>query len=137
MDALSHETDSDSDSNTDARGNQQQQQQQQRGVLAFLPEKTCPICYADQHPQAVGESETSLAATATATAAATANVFEAGQTDIVNPYQAMPCGCIYCYTCIADALEACEGDGYVCLRCGGLVGQCKPWDGDVRSMYVE
>lgn len=96
-----------------------------QGVLSILPEKTCAICYQDQHPSAASESEAVLSA------AATVNVFEAGQTDIVNPYQTIPCGCIYCYVCIANALEASEGDGYVCLRCGTLVKQCKPWDGDI------
>ncbi len=52
-------------------------------------------------------------------------------TDIVNPYQAILCGCIYCFVCIATKLEAEEGEGWTCLRCGEVVKVCQPWNGDV------
>jgi peroxin-2 len=53
------------------------------------------------------------------------------QTDIANPYETIPCGCLYCFSCIAQRLETEEGEGWVCLRCGEIVKQCKPWNGDV------
>jgi len=63
--------------------------------------------------------------------AASGGIAGSAQTDITNPYEAMPCGCIYCFVCIAQTLEAEEGEGWVCLRCGELIKQCKPWNGDV------
>jgi peroxin-2 len=33
--------------------------------------------------------------------------------------------------CLAEKLEAEEGAGWICLRCGEIVKQCKPWNGDV------
>ena len=53
------------------------------------------------------------------------------QTDITNPYETIPCACIYCFVCLAKRLEAEEGEGWTCLRCGELVKQCRPWLGDV------
>ncbi|KAB8360595.1 hypothetical protein FH972_024333 [Carpinus fangiana] len=53
------------------------------------------------------------------------------QTDITNPYEAIPCGCKYCFVCLAQRLEAEDGEGWTCLRCGEIVKQCKPWNGDV------
>ena len=62
---------------------------------------------------------------------ASGGVIGSAQTDITNPYETIPCGCIYCFVCIAKKLEAEEGEGWICLRCGELVKVYKPWAGDV------
>lgn len=96
------------------------------GQLSFLPERTCAICYQDQTPLgAAGESEMM------ATTGASSGIIGSAQTDVTNPYETVPCKCIYCYVCIAQRLEAEEGEGWICLRCGDLVKECKPWNGDV------
>jgi peroxin-2 len=95
------------------------------GELGFLPERTCAICYQDQNPITTSENEV-LAMTE-----ASGGVIGSAQTDITNPYETIPCGCIYCYVCLASRLKAEEGEGWVCLRCGELVKECKPWSGDV------
>lgn len=95
------------------------------GELGFLPERTCAICYADQNPTAgAGEAEIMAASTG-------GGVIGSAQTDITNPYEAMPCGDVYCFVCLAQKLEAEEGEGWTCLRCGQVVKECKPWGGDV------
>ncbi len=94
-----------------------------KGEYAFLPERTCAICYQDQN-SAMTENEVLAAA-------ASSGVVGSAQTDITNPYETMPCGCIYCYVCLATRLEREEGEGWTCLRCGELVKECKPWSGDV------
>ncbi|TGJ85149.1 hypothetical protein E0Z10_g3623 [Xylaria hypoxylon] len=96
---------------------------EKKGEFAFLPERTCAICYQDQN-NAVSETEVLAAA-------ASSGVVGSAQTDITNPYETMPCGCIYCFVCIATRLEREEGEGWTCLRCGELVKECKPWSGDV------
>ena len=58
------------------------------------------------------------------------------ETDITNPYQTIPCHCVYCFVCIATRLENEEGDGWTCLRCGVLVKACRPWDGDVSEESI-
>ena len=83
--------------------------------LSFLPEQTCAICYQNQNPEAEILGATGL---------------NTVNTDIVNPYET-DCGHIYCYVCVATALEGEEGDGWSCLRCGNLVHRCQPWNGDV------
>ncbi|KAI1827156.1 Pex12 amino terminal region-domain-containing protein [Xylaria intraflava] len=93
------------------------------GEFAFLPERTCAICYQDQNS---ATSETEVMA-----AAASGGVVGSAQTDITNPYETIPCGCIYCFVCIAKRLEREEGEGWTCLRCGEIVKECKPWSGDV------
>ncbi|KXJ91421.1 Pex12 amino terminal region-domain-containing protein [Microdochium bolleyi] len=97
---------------------------EKQGELAFLPERTCAICYQDQNSAA---SEADMLAAA----AASSGVIGSAQTDITNPYEALPCGCIYCFVCLATRLEREEGEGWTCLRCGELVKECKPWSGDV------
>ncbi|KAJ5179518.1 hypothetical protein N7492_002728 [Penicillium capsulatum] len=97
---------------------------EKRGELAFLPERTCAICYRDQNPTASTEADV-LAASASTGIAGSA------QTDITNPYETVPCGCIYCFVCVVQKLEAEEGQGWVCLRCGEVVKKCQPWNGDV------
>lgn len=94
-----------------------------QGEYAFLPERTCAICYQDQNTTT---SETEVLA-----AAASSGVVGSAQTDITNPYETIPCGCIYCFVCLARRLEREEGEGWACLRCGQVVKQCRPWNGDV------
>ena len=93
------------------------------GEYAFLPERTCAICYQDQN-EATTENEIMAAA-------ASSGVVGSAQTDVTNPYETIPCGCIYCFVCIATRLEREEGEGMTCLRCGEHVKQCRPWNGDV------
>lgn len=96
-----------------------------KGELAFLPERTCAICYKDQNPTSTSENEIM------AVSGASGGVVGSAQTDVTNPYETIPCGCIYCFVCIATRLEAEEGEGWTCLRCGEVVKECKPWSGDV------
>ena len=96
-----------------------------KGELAFLPERTCAICYQDQNPTSTTEGEIM------AVSGASGGVVGSAQTDVTNPYETIPCGCIYCFVCIATRLEAEEGEGWICLRCGELIKECKPWAGDV------
>jgi peroxin-2 len=99
------------------------------GELGFLPERTCAICYKDQTPG--GGSEAELLSSSGG------GVVGSSSTDITNPYAAIPCGCIYCYVCLTQRLEAEEGEGWTCLRCGELVKECHPWDGDVLEEKVQ
>ncbi|EGD90006.1 hypothetical protein H112_02479 [Trichophyton rubrum D6] len=96
-----------------------------RGELGFLPERTCPICYQAQNPTTTSESDV------IGPGAASGGIIGSAQTDITNPYETVPCQCLYCFTCIAQKLEGEEGEAWTCLRCGELVKQCKPWNGDV------
>ncbi|KAI5367134.1 hypothetical protein Slin14017_G021700 [Septoria linicola] len=98
-----------------------------KGELAFLPERTCAICYQDQNPTG-GQSEQDVLASS---AAANSGIIGSSTTDITNPYEADPCGCIYCFVCLAQRIEAEEGEGFICLRCGETVKECRPWNGDV------
>jgi peroxin-2 len=97
------------------------------GPLAFLPERTCAICYQDQNPASTSEAEI-LGANA---ASGGGGVIGSATTDVVNPYETLPCGCIYCFVCVATKLEAEEGEGWSCLRCGEIIKKCRPWHGDV------
>lgn len=99
------------------------------GEYSFLPERTCAICYQDQNDSATTESEVMAAA-------ASSGVIGSAQTDVTNPYETIPCGCIYCYVCLATRLEREEGEGLTCLRCGEHVTECKPWSGDVLEPPV-
>ncbi|KAJ9611711.1 peroxisome assembly protein (Peroxin-2) [Cladophialophora chaetospira] len=96
------------------------------GPLAFLPERTCAVCYQDQNPTSTSEAEILGANTA-----AGGGVIGSATTDVVNPYDTIPCHCIYCFVCIATKIEAEEGAGWTCLRCGEVVYKCRPWDGDI------
>ncbi|KAJ4308648.1 peroxisome assembly protein (Peroxin-2) [Neodidymelliopsis sp. IMI 364377] len=98
----------------------------QAGELGFLPQRTCAICYRDQNPTS-GASE----ADALTQSAAGGGVVGSAATDITNPYAAMPCGCLYCFACLAQRIANEEGQGWTCLRCGEIVRECQPWDGDV------
>lgn len=98
--------------------------EEKKGELSFLPERTCAICYKDQNPEPTSESDMMAASAAGGMAGS-------GQTDIANPYEAIPCGCIYCFVCLVQKVEGEEGEGWACLRCGEIVKKCKPWNGDV------
>ena len=98
-----------------------------KGELAFLPERTCAVCYQDQNSGASTEAEVLAAATS-------GGVVGSAQTDITNPYEAIPCGCIYCFVCVATKIEREEGEGWTCLRCGDVVKECMPWSGDVLEL---
>ncbi|KAI5851720.1 Pex12 amino terminal region-domain-containing protein [Morchella snyderi] len=87
-----------------------------QGELAFLPERTCAICHK--------ETDTSGDFGATGGKA----------TDVVNPYEAIGCGHIYCYVCIAGKIELEEGDGWSCLRCGTIIKRCRPWRGGLKGL---
>ncbi|KAL9638338.1 MAG: hypothetical protein Q9164_001614 [Protoblastenia rupestris] len=106
-------------------GGEAEEEDAETGELAFLPERTCAICYHDQNPTSTSDNEVM------AVSQASGGVIGSAQTDITNPYETVPGGCIYCFVCIATRLEAEEGEGWVCLRCGELVKECKPWSGDV------
>jgi peroxin-2 len=98
------------------------------GELGFLPERTCAICYSDQNP-AGGQSEQDLISSTSA--GANSGIIGSAMTDITNPYEADPCGCVYCFVCLAQKIEAEEGEGWICLRCGETIKECRPWSGDV------
>lgn len=102
-----------------------------KGELGFLPERTCAICYQDQTP-AGGNNEQDMIS-----AGANTGIIGNASTDITNPYAAIPCECIYCYACLAQRIEAEEGDGWLCLRCGKLIKECQPWNGDVIAPRVQ
>ncbi|KAJ6442855.1 peroxisomal biogenesis factor 2 [Purpureocillium lavendulum] len=95
------------------------------GEYAFLPERTCAICYQDQNDAATTETEVLAAASASG------GVIGSAATDVTNPYETIPCGCVYCFVCLATRLEREEGEGWTCLRCGEHVTECRPWSGDV------
>lgn len=97
---------------------------EKQGELAFLPERTCAICYRDQNPTTTTETDAIAAS-------ASGGITGSAQTDITNPYETVPCGCIYCFVCIVQRVEAEEGQGWTCLRCGEIVKKCQPWNGDV------
>ena len=105
------------------RGGVEDEEDIKSGELSFLPERTCSICYQDQN-SAMTEAEVVAASGAS-------GIIGSAQTDITNPYETIPCGCIYCFVCLAGRLEAEEGEGWTCLRCGEEVKECKPWSGDV------
>ncbi|KAF2858980.1 peroxisomal biogenesis factor 2 [Piedraia hortae CBS 480.64] len=104
---------------------------QVRGELAFLPETTCAICYHEQNAEGTKSEQDVISA------GANAGIIGNAFTDITNPYEAIPCGCIYCYVCLAQQIEAEAGEGWICLRCGELIKECKPWNGDVLQTTVE
>lgn len=98
---------------------------EKKGEYAFLPERTCAICYQDQNS---ATSENEILAVA---AGGAGGVVGSAQTDITNPYETIPCGCVYCFVCLATRIEREEGEGWTCLRCGETVKECRPWRGDV------
>ena len=108
-----------------AHNDEEEYEKTKSGVLHFLPERTCPICYEDQNPAAT-EAELLGANTS-----AGGGIIGSAATDVVNPYETVPCGCIYCFVCIATKLEGEEGAGWICLRCGETIYKCRPWSGDI------
>ncbi|KAJ4363911.1 peroxisome assembly protein (Peroxin-2) [Neocucurbitaria cava] len=98
------------------------------GELGFLPERTCAICYRDQNPTS---SSTTSEADILAASAGGGGVVGSAATDITNPYEALRCGCIYCFACLAQRIANEEGEGWTCLRCGEVVRECRPWNGDI------
>ena len=102
------------------------------GELGFLPPRTCAICYSDQNPAAGSE-----AAALAASAAGGGGVVGSAATDITNPYETVPCGCVYCFACVAQRIANEDGEGWTCLRCGEVVRECKPWSGDVLEEKAE
>lgn len=96
------------------------------GELGFLPERTCAICYTDQNPVVGAGGDDIVSATSGG-----GGVIGSAATDVTNPYEAIPCGCVYCFVCLAQRIESEEGEGWTCLRCGQTVMECKPWNGDV------
>lgn len=102
-----------------------EEEAQSAGELGFLPERTCAICYQDQNPATSSEQDIA------AISASGGGVVGSSATDVTNPYETIPCGCIYCYVCIAQRLEGEDGEGWTCLRCAQLVKECQPWGGDV------
>lgn len=97
---------------------------QPKGELASLPDRTCAICYRDQNPVATTEQDI-------LSQSAGGGVIGSAATDITNAYEALPCGCVYCFSCIAQRIASEEGEGWPCLRCGEVIRECRPWDGDV------
>lgn len=95
------------------------------GELGFLPERTCAICYRDQNPTTASEQDIMTQS------AGGGGVVGSAATDITNPYEAVPCGCIYCFACLAQRIANEEGEGWTCLRCGETIKECRPWNGDI------
>lgn len=87
------------------------------GELNFLPERTCAICYKETDAESAG-----------------AALGGGRATDITNPYEAVECGHVYCYVCLAGKIELEEGEGWACLRCGGNIKRCRPWRGGIEGL---
>ena len=107
------------------RGIDDEDESNANGEFSFLPERTCAICYQDQNSNSTLENDL------TVVTGTSGGVIGSAQTDVTNPYETVPCGCVYCFVCIATRLEGEEGEGWLCLRCGVLVNECRPWAGDV------
>ena len=95
----------------------------------MLPERTCGICWEEQNAVLVDGAMAGVAAGAGGGGGG--GVVGSSETDVTNPYEGVPCGCVYCYVCLASRLEAEEGEGWVCLRCGEVIRQGRVWSGDV------
>ncbi|KAF8455817.1 Pex12 amino terminal region-domain-containing protein [Terfezia claveryi] len=91
-----------------------------RGELSFLPEKTCAICFKETSADAEGKGPGA-----------------GGSTDVTNPYEAIPCGHLYCYICITSKIALEEGEGWECLRCNTLIKKCRPWKGGLGDNFSE
>jgi len=104
-----------------------------KGELGFLPERTCAICYQEQNPTGAQSEQDIISRSA---AAANSGIAGSATTDITNPYQAEPCSCIYCFVCLAQRIDAEQGEGWICLRCGETVKSCRPWNGDVIESFA-
>jgi len=91
-----------------------------KGELSFLPEKTCAICFKETSADADGRGPGA-----------------GGSTDVTNPYEAIPCGHLYCYICITSKIALEEGEGWECLRCNTLIKKCRPWKGVLGDGFSE
>ena len=91
-----------------------------KGELSFLPEKTCAICFKEASADA-GEGRDGASSS----------------TDITNPYEAIPCGHLYCYICVTSKISLEEGEGWECLRCNSLIKKCRPWKGGLGEDYAD
>lgn len=98
-----------------------------KGELGFLPERTCAICHQEQNLMASSEQKVLAVA---------GGVAGSADTDITSPYEAIPCRCVYCFVCLAQRLEAEEGEGWECLRCGEVIKKCRPWQADVLEEVI-
>lgn len=94
------------------------------GEYSVLPERTCAICRQEADEEAAVRAEAGATTLVSALAGA-------AQTDVTNAYEGVPCGCVYCFVCLATRIEREEGDGWTCLRCGQLIRECRPWRGDL------
>lgn len=91
-----------------------------KGELSFLPEKTCAICYKETSADTEGKGPGA-----------------GGSTDVTNPYEAIPCGHLYCYICITSQITLEEGEGWECLRCNTLIKKCRPWKGGLVDDFTD
>lgn len=91
-----------------------------KGELSFLPEKTCAICFKETSAETEGKG-----------------VGAGGSTDVTNPYEAIPCGHLYCYICITSKIALEEGEGWECLRCSSLIKKCRPWKGGLGDDFSD
>ena len=110
-----------------ARSGTDDELQIKSGEYAYLPERTCAVCYQDRNPKNATEADV----------IANSGAVGSALTDVTNPYETIPCGCIYCYMCVVGRVEAEDGEGWTCLRCGEEVKECKPWSGDVIEEVVK
>lgn len=95
------------------------------GILGFLPERTCAICFSESSPEDVLNNPGGAGATASAGNSAN---------DVTNPYEAVECGHVYCYVCLMSKIELEEGEGWGCLRCNAIVKRCRPWRSGVVGL---
>lgn len=91
-----------------------------KGELSFLPEKTCAICFKETSADTEGKG-----------------IGAGGSTDVTNPYEAIPCGHLYCYICITSKIALEEGEGWECLRCSSLIKKCRPWKGGLGDDFSD
>lgn len=98
------------------------------GELGFLPPRTCAICYRDQNPAAGSE-----AAALAASAAGGGGVVGSAATDITNPYETVPCGCVYCFACVAQCIanEVGKSVGFAAAAEGGADAE---GEGELREV---
>ena len=102
--------------------------QRAAGEYAFLPERTCAICYEDQTLAAASPEDIQKISASTSS-----GIVGSAKTDITTPYETIPCGCVYCFVCLVQRLQLEDGSAWTCLRCGTEVKECQPWNGDVLN----
>lgn len=104
--------------------------EEKKGEFVFLLEWICVICYQDQN-QVINENEFMVVV-----------IFKIGvvglvQIDVMNFYEIILCGCVYCFVCLVIRIEREEGEGWNCLWCGEFVKECKLWSGDVLEYELK